>query len=176
MHPRIKIRNKFVELLLNNTDCGASVFKNRSRPFVDQDGWQSELPAIVVYTNDETSSKYGDSPPTYLRTARIVVEVHQSSADEDLDDFLDHVSEQVEILISRYDWHLEDIDFGLGETRMQLVENAKKINGALAVTFQMTYYSYLPDDGKSAALEDFKIAAQTYRVGTADSQQTVNLP
>lgn len=175
MHPRIYIRNKFLELLLGNTSCGDSVFKNRSRPFIDVDGWQSELPAIVVFTNDETASQAMASPTTFERTARVVVEVHQTSSEE-TDDFLDHVAEEIETLISRYDWHLDNIGFSLGETRMSLVENAQRINGALAVTFQMTYYSYLPDEAKSAGLDDFKVASNTYRVGTSDSKQTVNLP
>jgi hypothetical protein len=176
VHKRLTIRNKFVELLTGNTDCGANVFKSRARPFIQAEGWQEELPAIIVYTSDETVTKYDDAPACWRRTPNVVVEIH-AAADEDTDDFLDHVAEQVEHLISRYNWEAEDIDFGLSGTRMQLVDaGASQINGALAVTFDMAYYSYLPDEGKTDALDDFLTAKNTYLVGTAESLQTVELP
>jgi hypothetical protein len=50
------------------------------------------------------------------------------------------------------------------------------ITGACSISFEITYYSYLPDAGKSDALDDFITAANTYRVGEADNLQTVILP
>lgn len=175
MHSRTIIRNKFKALLQGFTDCGQNVFTQRSRPFVQAEGWASELPAIIIYTNDDASSVYNVAPAEWERVPSVVVEIH-AAADEDTDDFLDHVAEQVEILISRYNWEAEDMKFGLGDTKMTLVESGSQINGALALTFPMTYYTALPDAGKSEALDDFKTAANTYQIGTATNQQTVEIP
>ena len=175
MHERTAIRNQFKALLLGFTDCGQNVFTQRSRPFVQADGWASELPAIIIYTNDEVAIKYNEAPAEWQRVASVSVEIH-AAADEYTDDFLDHVAEQVEILISRHNWEAEEIQFSLGSTRMELVQTASQINGALSITFPMTYYTALPDAGKSAALDDFKQSNNTFQIGTATNEQTVIIP
>lgn len=175
MHPRAVIRQQFVDLLKGQTDCGDNVFKQRSRPFVQAEGWASELPAIIVYTNEESASVYNVAPSEWERVASVVVEIHVA-ADEETDDFLDNVAEQVEILISRFNWEDQNMGFGLGGSRMNLVEAGSQINGALSITFPMTYYSALPDAGKSDALDDFKTAANTFQIGTATNEQTVEIP
>lgn len=175
MHTRSIIRQQFVTLLKGATDCGDNVFKQRSRPFIQVEGWATELPAIVVYTNTDPVTIYNAAPQAYERVANVVVEIHVAAGEES-DDFLDHVAEQVEILISRYNWEAEDIKFGLGQTVMNLVESGSQINAALSITFPMTYYSDLPDAGKSDLLDDFKTAANTYKIGTATNQQTVEIP
>lgn len=175
MHSRTIIRQQFKSLLKGFTDCGDNVFTQRSRPFVQAEGWASELPAIIIYTNDDSSTVFNVAPAEWRRTPSVVVEIH-AAANEDTDDFLDHVAEQVEILISRYNWEAQDMGFGLGDTRMSLVEAGSQINGALSLTFPMTYYTALPDAGKSDALDDFKTAANTYQIGTATNQQTVEIP
>jgi len=175
MHPRAVIRQQFVDLLKGQTDCGDNVFKQRSRPFVQAEGWASELPAIIVYTNTDASAVFNVAPAEWERIASVVVEIHVA-ADEDSDDLLDHIAEQVEILISRYNWEDEDMKFGLGQTTMNLIEAGGQINAAAAITFPMTYYSALPDASKSDALDDFKTAQNTYQIGTATNEQTVEIP
>lgn len=175
MHPRAIIRQQFVTLLKGATDCGDNVFKQRSRPFIQVEGWASELPAIIVYTNTEAAALYDAAPQVFERVASVVVEIHVA-AGEDSDDFLDHVAEQVETLISRYNWEAQDMKFSLGPTAMNLIEAGSQINAAVAITFPMTYYSALPDAGKSDALDDFKTAQNTYQIGTATNEQTVEIP
>jgi len=176
MHPRIFIRNKFVELLLNNTDCGEKVFKNRAKPFINMDGWVSQLPAMVVFTNDESSVQVDVAPARWERKAVISVEIH-AGADEDTDDLLDHISEQVETLIGRYDWEPHEMRFNLAGTQMLVRDvGEQRITGACSISFEITYYSYLPDAGKSDGLDDFITAQNTYRIGTADNSQTVTFP
>lgn len=175
MHPRIMIRNKFVELLNGNTDCLDKVYKNRARPFINVGGWVSNLPAMVVYTNDETSQLYNEAPVCFERRAIISVEVH-AAAGEDTDDFLDHVADQVEILISRFDWQTIGVVLSLSGTQMAIRDvGESQITGACAISFEMTYYSYLPDAAKADGLDDFITAANTYRIGTAENKQTVTL-
>lgn len=176
MHPRIFIRNKFVELLLNNTDCGEKVFKNRARPFINMDGWLSQLPAMVVFTNDESSTQVDAAPARWERRAIITVEIH-AAADEDTDDLLDHIAEQVETQIGRFDWEPLEMRFNLVGTQLQLRDvGEQRITGGCSISFEITYYSYLPDAGKSDGLDDFITAANTYRIGAADNLQTVILP
>lgn len=175
MHSRSIIRQRFVTLLTGVTDCGQSVFKQRSRPFIQAEGWASELPAIVVYTNSDPSTLYDAAPQLFERVANVVVEIHVA-AGEDSDDFLDHVAEQVETAISRYNWEAEDVRFSLGQSVMNLIESGSQINATLSITFPMTYYTALPDEGKSELLDDFKTAANTYQIGTATNNQTVEIP
>lgn len=175
MHPRAIIRQQFVDLLKGATDCGDNVFKQRSRPFVQAEGWASELPAIIVYTNTESSTLYDTAPQVFERVSSVAVEIHVA-ADEDSDDLLDHIAEQVEILISRFNWEADGMRFSLGQTSMNLIEAGTRINAAAAITFPMTYYSALPDAGKSDALDDFKTAQNTYQIGTATNEKTVEIP
>jgi hypothetical protein len=176
MHPRIFIRNKFVAALLNATDCGDKVFKNRARPFINIDGWLTQLPALVVFTNNESSTQVDAAPARWERRATITVEIH-AGADEDTDDLLDHISEQVETIIGRIDWEPDEMSFNLLGTQMAVRDvGESRITGACSISFEITYYSYLPDAGKSDGLDDFITAANTYRIGTADNFQTVTLP
>lgn len=175
MHPRIFIRNKFVELLLGQTDVGDKVFKNRARPFINMTGWVSQLPAMVVYTNDETSQQVDAAPARWERRAIISVEIH-AQAGEDTDDLLDHISEQVETAIGRFDWEPLEMRMSLSGTQMAVRDvGESQITGACAISFEITYYSYLPDAGKTDTLDDFLTAANTYRIGAAENEQTVTL-
>jgi len=176
MHPRIAIRNHFVNILTNATDCGDKVYKNRARPFINVDGWVAQLPAMVVMTNDEESMEYAVAPLEFKRVVNVVVAIH-AAQDEDTDDFLDHVAEQVEQLVSRYNWEAEGYQFSLGRTETGFNDyQSSHITGGCSITFQMTYYSVLPDAGKTERLDDFVTSASTYQIGSATNKQTVTLP
>lgn len=175
MHPRIQIRNKFLELLDGFTDCEDKVYKNRARPFINMTGWVAQLPAMVVYTESETSVVWDVAPVSYQRKVMVSVEVH-ANADEDTDDLLDHIAEQIEILISRFTWETINMQLSLAGTQMAVRDmGAERITGACAIAFEITYYSNLPDGAEAASLDDFKTAANTYRVGNAENKQTVVL-
>lgn len=180
MHPRTVLRALFVDLLTGaNTEVGANVFKNRTRPFVDAEGWDSQLPAINVTCNEEQSSLYTSAPQEFERVAVVDVSTYASAGtdDEDLDDWMDTVAEQIEIVIGRFNWDSIGFKMDLAGTKFDVVESpGKAIYAVLTVRFAMTYYSLLPDEGKSDSLEYFRTADNTYRVGTQDSQQTVKLP
>lgn len=175
MHPRIEIRNKFLELLDGFTDCADKVYKNRARPFINMTGWVAQLPAMVVYTDNESSVLYNAAPVCFQRKVTVSVEIH-ANADEDTDDLLDHIAEQVETLISRFTWETINMELSLTGTQMAVRDmGAERITGACAIAFEITYYSNLPDAAKADSLDDFKTAANTYRVGDAENKQTVVL-
>lgn len=176
MHPRTVIRHLFRDSLMNATACGEKVYTSRTKPFIDLEGWMAELPAIVIYTSEESATRYQAAPRKYERQVRVVVEIHHST-DDLADDFLDEVCQQVETLIGRVQWQSMEMIMDLAESRTLVIDNgANRINAAAAVTFQITYYSFLPDPAQVQALDDFKLSNHTYRVGTADTEQQVNLP
>lgn len=180
MHPRRYMRSKVVELLLAaNTAVGDSVFKSRAKPFIDAEGWESQLPAINVAFSTEQTEQYEEAPKNYKRTASIDVSIYAAAGQQenDVDDFVDDVAEQVEIALGRYDWQAEGIDFDINDSRMELVGSpGNSIYAVLTISFRMSYYSYLPDAGKADDLEYFLTADNTYQVGEKQSHQTVTLP
>lgn len=180
MHPRRFMRAKVVELLLAaNTLVGDSVHKSRTKPFIDAEGWQTQLPAINVSFSTEQTQLYDSAPQSYKRTASIDVSIYAAAGQEDspLDDWLDDVSEQVEIAIGRFDWQAVGIDFDINDSRFEVVQApGDAIYAVLTISFRMAYYSLLPDEGKSYALEYFLTADNLYKVGEKLSHQTVTLP
>lgn len=110
---------------------------------------------------------------------RVYVSIYAAAGQEDspLDDWLDDVSEQVEIAIGRFDWQAVGIDFDINDSRFEIVQSpGNAIYAVLTISFRMAYYSLLPDEGKSDALEYFLTADLNYKVGEKLSHQTVTLP
>lgn len=180
MHPRKYIREKVCALLVAaNTPVGASVYSNRCKPFIDAEGWQSQLPAINVSFSAEQTALHTAAPMEFKRVPSIEVSIYAATGQDDppVDDFLDDVAEQVEIALGRYDWQTEGIDFDLGASRFELVQApGDAIYAVLTIAFPMAYYSLLPDEGKAYALADFLTADNNYQVGEKLSHQTVKLP
>lgn len=175
MHPRILIRNLFVQMLMGQTDCQERVFKNRARPLIKVEGWAEQLPAIIVYSRGDKGEMFNAAPAEWERMSEFVVEIH-AAAGEDTDDLLDHIADQVETIIPRFNWESMGVKFFYLGTQIAFVDNqSDDIIGGCAISFQMTYTSAFPDEGKAALLDDFKTAAQTYQVETAQSLQTVKI-
>lgn len=95
---RRSIRKAIVELLKDNTAAKDRVTSNRSE--IPQ--WEKSLPAISVYTRADPARIWAESPRTYIRSARIVVEVWLDTTDESIpvDDDLDEICGQIEDLIN----------------------------------------------------------------------------
>ncbi len=74
-------------MLLGATNAGSSVYASRVRPLISN-GWQRELPAIIVYTMDEAGEIFNQAPREYRRRVELVVEIHAEGNDA-LDDTLD---------------------------------------------------------------------------------------
>lgn len=81
--------------LLDNTAAGARVSTNRADKV-----WQESLPAIVIYTRSETVELDDAAPPSYKRTAEVVIDLLlEDSSGLPLDDDADDLAEVVEQLM-----------------------------------------------------------------------------
>lgn len=152
-HQRKLIRDAAKAKLLGQTAAGARVYANRVRPLMSN-GWTSELPAIVIYTMDESSEIVTAAPREYMRTVQLMVEI-QASADDSLDDVLDNIADQVELILLRDDTLGETVnDLLLSRTRMALKEEGETLIGACVIQFDAQYIDARPDDDFNDTLPD----------------------
>ncbi len=94
---RKALRSAIKLILLHSTAAEDRVSTNRS-----ENVWSQGLPSIEIYTRDDPASLLNESPPIYVRSARIVIELRVSTNDEGVpvDDDLDELCSQVEDLIT----------------------------------------------------------------------------
>lgn len=151
-----------------NLDVGQSVYPNRWLPT-----WETELPAIFVYTNNESVDVHSIAPREVKRSTKIITEII-CKADVSLDDTLDDLSEQVENLIAANP-QLTDTadDTFLESSDLELFTEGDALMGSLKITWSVVWYKYMPAD-LTATLPDFKtVDAKTSLGGEqADADQT----
>lgn len=90
---RKAIRDALVTMLSGETEAGTNVYANRETGL-----WQSELPAILVYTEQESAEPRDLSSRKYIRTLQLRVEL-KAEANSTVDDDLDDLAEEVEDII-----------------------------------------------------------------------------
>lgn len=90
---RKAIRDALVAMLSGETEAGTNVYANRSTSL-----WQSELPAIMVYTEAESAEPRDLSSRRYIRTLQLRVEL-KAEANATVDDTLDDLATEVEEII-----------------------------------------------------------------------------
>lgn len=152
-HQRKVIRDAAKAKLLGQTTAGARVYTNRVRPLMSN-GWTSELPAIIIYTMDETSDVWNAAPREYMRTVQLMVEI-QAAADDSLDDVLDNIADQVELILLRDDTLSETVnDLRMSRTRMALRDEGETLIGACVIQFDAQYLDMRPDEEFNATLLD----------------------
>lgn len=123
---------------------GPPVYTNRAEPLIST-SWQQDLPAIVIYTLDETAQPAWDAMNrTYKRTAQLAVELNVA-ADANTDDALDDLAELVENAITQ--------DDSLGGTCSELVlvgarcgikSEGEQMTGVCLLLWDAVYYDSLP--------------------------------
>jgi hypothetical protein len=91
---RSEIRSAIVALLLGNTDADSNVYPNRETKL-----FQSELPAILIYTLHEPSILESQNGMRYIRTLQLAVKIRVQSS-ETIDDDLDALTAEVETIIA----------------------------------------------------------------------------
>lgn len=165
-HPRELIRKQAVAVLLGATNAGPSVYASRVRPLISN-GWQSELPAIIVYTMDEASEIFNQAPREYRRRVELVVEIHAEGNDA-LDDTLDTLARQVERLLLMDDTlggTANDLQYE--RSRMVLLDQSEQLTGACRLIFEAEYFDRHPDDDFNESLPNFKTLNTEYSLGNA---------
>lgn len=165
-HPRELIRKQAVAVLLGATNAGASVYASRVAPLISN-GWQSELPAIIVYTMDETAEIFNQAPREYRRRVELVVEIHAEGNDA-LDDTLDTLARQVERLLLMGDTLGDTVnDLQYVRSRMVLLDQSEHLTGACRLIFDAEYFDRHPDDLFNQSLPDLKSVKTEYSLGNA---------
>lgn len=160
-HQRKLIRAAAVAKLTGQTDAGSRVFANRVKPFICN-GWMTNLPAIVIYTMDESADIFNQAPREYERTVQLMIEI-QAAADESLDDVLDDIADDVERILLRDDTLSETVnDLKLVRTRMALREEGETLIGACIIQFDAEYLDRRPDDEFNATLDDLDTVSTAY--------------
>jgi hypothetical protein len=160
-HPRELIRKQAVAVLLDATTAGSSVYASRVAPLISN-GWQSELPAIIVYTMDESGEIFNQAPREYLRRVDLVVEIH-AEGNGALDDTLDTLARQVERLLLMDDTlggTANDLQYK--RSRMVLLDQSEHLTGACRVIFEAEYFDRHPDDLFNETLPDFNTLTTEY--------------
>lgn len=165
-HPRELIRKQAVAVLMGATSAAASVYASRVAPLISN-GWQSELPAIIVYTMDETSEIFNQAPREYRRRVELVVEIH-AEGNEALDDTLDTLARQVERLLLMDDTLGDTVnDLQYVRSRMVLLDQSEHLTGACRLIFEAEYFDRHPDDLFNQSLPDLNTVATEYSLGNA---------
>lgn len=165
-HPRELIRKQAVAVLLGATNAGVSVYASRVAPLISN-GWQSELPAIIVYTMDESAEIFNQAPREYRRRVELVVEIH-AEGNEALDDMLDTLARQVERLLLMDDTLGDTVnDLQYVRSRMVLLDQSEHLTGACRLIFEAEYFDRHPDDLFNQSLPDLKSVKTEYSLGNA---------
>lgn len=160
-HQRKVIRDYVVSRLLNNTAAGVNVYANRVQPLISN-GWMNQLPAIIVYTMDETGDIFNAAPREYERTVQLMVEI-QGSAASDLDDALDAIADDVERILLRDDTLGGTVnDLRYAQTRMALRKEGETHIGACIIQFDAEYMDRRPDDAFNETLPDLNSIETQY--------------
>lgn len=165
-HPRELIRKQAVAVLMGATSAAASVYASRVAPLISN-GWQSELPAIIVYTMDETGEIFNQSPREYRRRVELVVEIH-AEGNEALDDTLDTLARQVERLLLMDDTLGDTVnDLQYVRSRMVLLDQSEHLTGACRLIFEAEYFDRHPDDLFNENLPDLNTVTTEYSLDNA---------
>lgn len=159
-HQRQAIRAAVETAIGTTTVAGTNVFINRPNPLSQRPNPRSSesmLPAILIYTKDESSAVYNEAPRMYKRTVELVVELAMAmtdSIDDDLDTFADVVENRI----------LQDDSLGgtAAETRlvsstMTIVDTGEMPIGAVVMTFDVDYFQHFPgEDYEPEGTGDFR--------------------
>lgn len=177
---RKAIRHAVAAALLGNTDAGQCVYVSRMRPLSAE-----KLPAIFVYTLNESARVFTESPRELERTLTLGVEII-ARADSGLDDLLDDIAAQVERILSENQYPACAADIVYTGAEITLGREGDNQHGSCVLTYDVTYYTPDVSDGVSGpgvppenVLTPFETANVKYKVPPFDrvsAEDQVQLP
>lgn len=148
-HPRQLIREAAKAMLLNQGPWLDRVYTNRmralsARPAQRSD--RSQLPALVIYTRNEKAEIFNAAPREYKCSVELIIELIDDASDG-VDDLLDSMAETVERIFGRDDTIAETADDCeyVGSDMTIIADGVERPIGAVAISFQATYYRTAPD-------------------------------
>lgn len=191
MSARKEIRKKIGEILMLNTAAGANVFVSRTRKIS-----ASSLPAILVYTRQETAEEFNTAPRELKRTLTVGIEI-VARADDELDDTLDDLAQEVERIMSENQLLADDdgdpesercSDIAYTGAEITLTGDGDNQHGACVLSYDVTYYTKDVSEGVAGAgvpshvvLTPFETAGVEWRVPPfndtqPETQDEISLP
>jgi len=163
LHPRQEIRDSVFAILKDKVKLGVKAYsKNRFRPY-----WQDEeLPAISVYTLQETSQVHIEAPRNLKRVLTLAVEIVVQS-DENGADKLDELCLAVENAV-----HVDEtLNSTVSDCRLVSTDLIEKpegdtLTGSAILNFEATYFSDAPS---MQVLKNYTGADFAIEVGDEDT-------
>lgn len=131
---RTAIRAALKTMLSGNTSAGTNVYTHRETNL-----WQSELPAILIYSNQERAEPESLRHQRYRRTLELAVEV-RVEASTNVDNTIDSLLASIETLV------LADTSIGgtvlgttLTSTEIRVESDAEKDIGVGILNYECLY-------------------------------------
>lgn len=151
------------------------VFKNRMRALSQRPGQRSErsqLPALVVYTLDESAEIFNVAPREYKCKVQLVIEIVADAGEDNLDS-LDDMAAVVERIMGRDDTIADTADDCVytGSRTTIVSEGVERPIGGVAVMFEATYYRAAPDEDSNSELDDLLRVHVDYSLNNAQSDE-----
>lgn len=178
---RKDIRQKVAAALLAaNTGAGVNVFASRATPISAE-----QLPAILVYTREETVEVFNEAPRELRRLLSLGIEI-AAAANEALDDTLDDLAQEVEAVMSEQQTFRDPLtgddtisDAVLERAEITLVGEGDRQHGSCVLTYRVTYFT--EDVADASGLDAFETAHIEHKIAgsTATSPgiaDTISLP
>jgi hypothetical protein len=177
MHQRTLIRRAVVDIIkAAATECGDRVFRSRTRGL-----WPEELPAILVYPENEPVSGVTDTAPREAkRDLALSIEIQVKGDTEETmenagstsDDLLDEICRQVETALAANDTLTTAADGQaaadcyLTGTRFAHSADGDEPILAAIMTWNVEYYTYMPE---YVELDDFVTQHQDWDIATEET-------
>lgn len=138
-HLRRQIREAAAAAITGLATTGSRVFQSRVYPLQD-----SELPALLVTTNDEAVvTETSPRPRTQLRELELEIS-GMAKATANLDDTLDAIAKEVEVALSASDqaWLAGKAKWAdLTAISVELSGSSEKPTGTIRLAYRVTYMS-----------------------------------
>jgi hypothetical protein len=158
LHPRNKIRDAAVALLRSYFEPDIKVYSTRVSPYQHKE-WNTELPAIAVYTLKDVGKVTDAAPRTYERHCELAVEIltEGKARLEVIDASLDNLCRAVEILMLADDTLGGTVnDLLYANTVMDFGDVGDPNVGAARIVFDAEYLDTQPNEAQADALPDLK--------------------
>ena len=98
LHPRTRIRQYVVaKLKAAATDAADRVHSERVDPLQASESYDWELPALNIFTRDESATEWSKSPRTLLRVVELAIDIIADG--KDAEDKVDEIAKVIEVLV-----------------------------------------------------------------------------
>lgn len=140
-HVRKQIRDRIATLVTGLPTTGASVYKMRRYALDD-----AKLPAICVYTMDESSSLITIGTRTLNRTINVAVQAFAKGASTTISDTIDAICVEVEEAIAA-DFQLNGLAKScvLTESQIDISVEGEKSVGNVSLIYSVDYVTTIGD-------------------------------